>query len=103
MFKYISSFFGYKDVPVNQNTQLLNNTQNTNYTQLENNLKKYNCSFCFLSFDTNEEQIEHLLVCKQKPKSGNNVICNRCGRDNHTENNCYEIKHIHGYYLRKFK
>ena len=63
MLKYVSSLFGYKDVPVNQNTQLLNNTQNTNYTQLDNT-SKYNCTFCFNSFNTIDEQKDHLLVCK---------------------------------------
>ena len=103
MFKYISSLFGYKDDPVNQNTQLLNNNIITsNYTQLDNT-PKYNCTFCFNSFNTIDEQKDHLLVCKQKPKPVNNIICNRCGRDTHRENNCYEIKNIYGYYLKKNK
>ena len=62
MFKYLTSFFGYKYEPVNQNTSLLNNNTTTNYTQLDNNLKKYNCSFCFNSFNTIDEQKEILNV-----------------------------------------
>jgi hypothetical protein len=102
MFKYIYSFFGYKDEPSNQNTQLLNN-KSPDYTQLENPIKKYNCTYCFNSFNTVDEQDKHQSNCKQKPKPKNDIICDRCGRENHTENNCFEIKHIHGYYLRKFK
>ena len=107
MFKYIYSFFGYKDEPINQNTQLLNNnTTPVNYTQSNNNTtynntNKYNCTYCFNSFNTMDEKQDHLLICKQKPKPISIIECNRCGRKDHIEDNCFEIKHIYGYYLRK--
>ena len=99
MFKFISSFFGYKEEP-DQNTHLLNSNVNPNYTQLDN-IKKYNCTFCFNSFNTMDEQQKHLIICKQQPKPVSDIKCNRCGRDSHIEDNCFEIKHVYGYYLKK--
>jgi hypothetical protein len=98
MFKFISSFFQY-NYDSNNNQQ--NDIKISNFESSTKIMKKYNCTFCFESFHTLNEQKTHILICKQIPKPINNIKCNRCGRYNHLENNCFEIKHIYGYYLRK--
>ena len=104
MFHYISSLFGSKESTPKSSLLEENKQNKQNYNSINelHNGKKYNCKYCFNSFNDIDEQTDHEISCQMKPKQKSNILCNRCGRNSHLEDKCYEIKHIQGYYLRKF-
>ena len=69
MFKFISSLFGYEYESQPEPIQPIEKTN-----LLNEQVIKFNCTYCFNSFNTLEDKTNHLLICKQKPKIKSNII-----------------------------
>jgi predicted GIY-YIG superfamily endonuclease len=70
-----------------------------NGNKIEEEYIIWQCEYCDKEFEDIKDCEKHEKSCKPKPKVNKKQKCNRCGRQNHNENNCYASNHVDGYEL----